>query len=143
MGVGYSRVVCCRWCGSLACAAIRTQTEAVCTVVDHYIGALTGRVDCGCGIHRPWSERAGRSRSTRWLCLRSSTYGYASAFEAIVLSKGQKISGDWIALAVYTVGLFWVPIRQSRQYWQRSSFWLVITGLLIVHLLAFIAILTT
>lgn len=40
----------------------------------------------------------------------------------IVLGKGAKVSGDWIALAVYTVGLFWVVIRQSRQYWQHSSF---------------------
>lgn len=60
---------------------------------------------------------------------------------AIVLSKGAKISGDWIALAVYTVGLFWVTIRQSRRYWRRPGFWLAIAGLLVVHLLAFVAIL--
>jgi hypothetical protein len=60
---------------------------------------------------------------------------------AIVLSKGAKISGDWIALAVYTAGLFWVTIRQSRRYWRRPGFWLEIAGLLVVHLLAFVAIL--
>lgn len=60
---------------------------------------------------------------------------------AIVLSKGAKVSGDWIALAVYTAGLFWITIRQSRRYWRHSSFWLTITGLLIIHLLAFVVIL--
>lgn len=60
---------------------------------------------------------------------------------AIALSKGAKISGDWIALAVYTSGLFWFTIRQSRPYWHRPSFWFVTTGLLVIHLLAFVAIL--
>jgi hypothetical protein len=59
----------------------------------------------------------------------------------IVLSKGAKISGDWIALTIYTSGLFWVTIRQSRRYWRRPGFWLAIAGLLVVHLLAFVAIL--
>ena len=60
---------------------------------------------------------------------------------AIVLSKGAKISGDWIALAVYTSGLFGVTIRQSRRYWHSPSFWFAIAGLLVVHLFAFVAIL--
>lgn len=60
---------------------------------------------------------------------------------AIVLSKGAKISGDWIALAVYTAGLFWVTIRQSKRYWHRPGFWLAIAGLLVVHSLAFVVIL--
>lgn len=60
---------------------------------------------------------------------------------AIVLSKGSKLSGVWIALAVYTSGLFWITIRQSRGYWRRPGFWLAIAGLLVVHLLAFVAIL--
>jgi hypothetical protein len=64
--------------------------------------------------------------------------GFAAA---IVLSKGAKISGDWIALAVYTSGLFWITLRQSRGYWRIPSFWFAIAGLLIVHLLAFVALL--
>ena len=60
---------------------------------------------------------------------------------AIVLSKGAKVPSQWLALAVYTCGLFWVTIRQSRAYWDRLSFWLSMSGLLIIHLLAFIAIL--
>jgi len=60
---------------------------------------------------------------------------------AVVLSKGAKVSGGWIALAVYTAGLFWVTIRQSRTYWCRPGFWLAIAGLLFVHLLAFVAVL--
>ncbi len=60
---------------------------------------------------------------------------------AIILSKGAKVPSEWLALAVFTSGLFWVTIRQSREYWQRPSFWLASGGLLVVHLLAFIAIL--
>src|ERR1700674_2396197 len=60
---------------------------------------------------------------------------------AIVLSKGTTVSAEWIGLVVYTSGLFWVTIRQSREYWRRPSFWLAIAGLLVVHLLAFVAIL--
>jgi apolipoprotein N-acyltransferase len=60
---------------------------------------------------------------------------------AIVLSKGTTVSAEWLGLVVYTSGLFWVTIRQSREYWRRPSFWLAIAGLLVVHLLAFVAIL--
>jgi len=59
----------------------------------------------------------------------------------IVLSRGARIPSEWLALAVYTAGLFWVAIKQSREYWHRPSFWLAISGLLVVHLLAFVAIL--
>ncbi len=62
---------------------------------------------------------------------------------AIVLSKGAKFSGEWIALAIFTSGLFWVTIRQSREYWRRPGFWLAIASLLVVHLLAFVVILRT
>jgi hypothetical protein len=51
------------------------------------------------------------------------------------------VPGRWIALAVYTAGLFWVTIRQSRTYWRSPGFWVAIAGLLAVHLLAFVAIL--
>jgi apolipoprotein N-acyltransferase len=44
-------------------------------------------------------------------------------------------------LAVYTSGLFWVTISISRKYWHSPSFCLVIAGLLLVRLVAFVAIL--
>jgi phosphoglycerol transferase MdoB-like AlkP superfamily enzyme len=55
---------------------------------------------------------------------------------AIVLSKGAvgRVSGAWLALAVFTSALFWVTIRQSRAYWRRLGFWLAMTGLLVVSL---------
>jgi hypothetical protein len=55
---------------------------------------------------------------------------------AVMLSKGAKVSSEWIGLAVYTSGLFWVTISISRKYWHCPSFWLVIAGLLLVHLVA-------
>jgi hypothetical protein len=51
------------------------------------------------------------------------------------------VPGRWIALAVFTSCLFWVTIRQSRTYWHRPGFWVAIAGLLVLHLLAFVAIL--
>jgi len=59
----------------------------------------------------------------------------------IVLSQGAKVPSAWLALAVFTSGLFWVTIKQSRAYWSSLGFWLAIGGLLVVHLLVFIAVL--
>lgn len=61
----------------------------------------------------------------------------------IVLSKGTvgRLSGAWMGLVVFTFGLFWVVVRQSREYWRRPGFWLAITGLLALHVLAFISVL--
>ncbi len=50
-------------------------------------------------------------------------------------------SWSWVALAVFTAGLFWVTVKQSKAYWRRLGFWLAIAGLLVVHLLVFVAIL--
>jgi hypothetical protein len=52
-----------------------------------------------------------------------------------------RVSGSWIALVVFAAGLFWVTVRQSRGYWCLLAFWLTMAGLLVIHLLAFIAIL--
>jgi len=61
----------------------------------------------------------------------------------VILTKGRigRVSGGWFGLVVYTGLLFWVTIRQSREHWQRLGYWLAIAGFLLVHLLAFIAIL--
>jgi hypothetical protein len=62
---------------------------------------------------------------------------------AFRVRTGIAISFRWIALAGYTALLFWVAIRSSREYWHRVVFWLTLAGLLAVHVLAFIAILTS
>lgn len=59
----------------------------------------------------------------------------------IVLTKGAQISGGWFGLVGYTSLLFWVTISKSRERWHRPMFWLAVVGLLVVHLLAFVAIL--
>jgi FtsH-binding integral membrane protein len=53
----------------------------------------------------------------------------------------ERESWSWVALAVFTAGLFWVTINQSKAYWRRFGFWLAIAGLLVVHSLVFVAIL--
>src|SRR5690348_7521082 len=59
----------------------------------------------------------------------------------VVLTHGASVPSRWVALIVYTFGLFWVAIRQSREYWQYAAFWLAIFGLLVIHSLAFVAVL--
>jgi len=60
---------------------------------------------------------------------------------AISVHTGTPFTGGWIGLVVYTSGLFLVTIRQTREHWHREGYWLAMGGLLVVHLLAFIAIL--
>ena len=61
----------------------------------------------------------------------------------IVFTKGGigDISDGWFGLVGYTGLLFWVTIRQTREHWQRLGYWLAMGGLLVVHSLAFDAIL--
>ena len=67
---------------------------------------------------------------------------FALVFTTVVYTgHAGRISGRWIALVVYTSGLFWVTVRQSREYWRSPNFWLAIVGMLVIHLLAFVAIL--
>jgi len=49
--------------------------------------------------------------------------------------------GGWVGFLVYTAGLFWITVRQSRRRWSHWSFWLAAAGLLTIHCLAFVAIL--
>ena len=70
--------------------------------------------------------------------------GFALVFALLVYTghtSYMEHSGGWIGLLVYSSGLFWVTIRQSREYWRHLGFWATIAGLLVVHLLAFVAIL--
>jgi apolipoprotein N-acyltransferase len=68
-------------------------------------------------------------------------------FFALVVRTGHAadmdaaFSGGWIGLAIYTALLFWIIVRQSREYWQYVGFWLAVAGLLAVHLMAFVVIL--
>jgi len=61
----------------------------------------------------------------------------------IVVTKGGvgHVSGGWFGLIGYTGLLFWVTIRQTREHWQRSGYWLAMGGLLVVHSLAFVGVL--
>jgi hypothetical protein len=70
--------------------------------------------------------------------------GVLAVFAAlIVFTKGGvgHVSGGWFGLVGYTGLLFWVTIRQTREHWRNSGYWLAIGGLLIVHSLAFAAVL--
>ena len=78
----------------------------------------------------------------RFLLYVGIALGVLATFAAvIILSKGAKVPSEWVGLAVFTSCLFWVTVRQSRAYWHRFGFWLAISGLFVVHLLLFIAIL--
>jgi hypothetical protein len=50
-------------------------------------------------------------------------------------------NGGWIGFLAYSALLFWITVRESRQRWSHWSFSIVITCLLTIHCLAFVAIL--
>jgi len=82
-------------------------------------------------------------RSLLYIGLALAALAVIGLLVAISVHTGTAFTGGWIGLVVYTSGLFWVTIRQSRDYWRRPGFWLALAGLLVVHLLAFVAILRT
>lgn len=43
----------------------------------------------------------------------------------------------WVKLALFTPITFWGVIDQFRTSWQQRSFWLVISALLVLHLVAY------
>ena len=47
----------------------------------------------------------------------------------------------WWSLAGTTAVVFWVAVKQYRRHWHRPSFWLKVSGLLALHLLAYVVIL--
>jgi hypothetical protein len=72
----------------------------------------------------------------------ASLTAFALVFALLVYTGHTgRLPWNWIALAIFTCGLFWVTIRQSRAYWRHWAFWMTMAGLLIAHLLAFTAIL--
>jgi hypothetical protein len=60
---------------------------------------------------------------------------------AFSVHTGIPLTGGWIGLVGYTGLLFWVVISRSRELWNQPSFWLVMVGLLAIHLIAFAAVL--
>jgi len=49
----------------------------------------------------------------------------------------RKLSGGWVWLILFTPLIFGYVARQYRHLWRRPSFWLTLSGLLALHLLAF------
>ncbi len=47
----------------------------------------------------------------------------------------------WIGLAINTPIVFWYPAHEHKQHWHRPSFWVTLTGLFILHVLAFTVLL--
>jgi hypothetical protein len=47
----------------------------------------------------------------------------------------------WWGLAVITGLLFWILASQYRPYWQRRSLWVMLAGLLVLHLCAWTVVL--
>jgi hypothetical protein len=47
----------------------------------------------------------------------------------------------WFGLAGFTPLVFWAVIKPLRMYRKRPTFWLAVAALLVVHLLAFVAVL--
>jgi O-antigen ligase len=69
--------------------------------------------------------------------------GVLAVFAAVIIftKGGGHVSAGWFGLVGYTCLLFWVTMRQTREHWQRAGYWFTVGGLLVVHSLAFVAIL--
>ena len=51
-------------------------------------------------------------------------------------------SVGWLGLAGFTPLIFWSVVKSLRNRWKRPSFWLAVAALLVLHILAFAAVLT-
>lgn len=47
----------------------------------------------------------------------------------------------WFGLAGFTPLIFWSVIKSLRRCWKRAAFWLSVAALLVLHILAFVAVL--
>lgn len=62
-------------------------------------------------------------------------------FALLSIYTGKRISVGWLGLVGFTPLIFWLVSRSQRRYWKRPTFWLAMTALLVLHVLAFVAIL--
>ena len=47
----------------------------------------------------------------------------------------------WFGLAGFTPLVFWAVVKPLRMWWKHATFWFAVVALLVVHLLAFVAVL--
>jgi RsiW-degrading membrane proteinase PrsW (M82 family) len=59
----------------------------------------------------------------------------------VVLTHGAEVPFHWVFLGLFTSGLFWITVKQSREYWRHPGFWVVMGALLGLHLVIFVSIL--
>ena len=55
--------------------------------------------------------------------------------------RNTQSSIGWLGLVTFTPVIFWAAVKPLRKCWKRPTFWLAVTGLLAVHLLAFVTVL--
>ena len=48
---------------------------------------------------------------------------------------------QWVSLAAFTPLIFWSAVRVSKDYWRRPMYWLLLAGLLTLHILGFVILL--
>ena len=71
--------------------------------------------------------------------------GFAVAWALLSYAPARPVpwvpSVRWWSLVATTGVVFWVAVKRYRHYWRRPSFWLKVTGLLVIHLLAYSVVL--
>jgi hypothetical protein len=60
---------------------------------------------------------------------------------AVYTGHTRELPIGWFGLAGFTPLIFWAVIKSLRKYWNCPTFWVAVLALLIVHLLAFVAVL--
>ena len=64
-------------------------------------------------------------------------------FVAIAVYTGhtRRLSAGWFGLVGFTPLVFWAAVKPLKRHWKRPAFRSAVAGLLVLHLLAFVAIL--
>ena len=52
-------------------------------------------------------------------------------------STSKMISGGSVWLIIFTPIIFWYPARQHKHLWRLPSFWVTLSGLLVLHFILF------
>lgn len=56
---------------------------------------------------------------------------------------GRPVGDAFAALLICTPFIFWGTVERQRQYWRFRTYWAAIGGLLVVHVIAFMGVLTS
>jgi hypothetical protein len=81
------------------------------------------------------------SRFLLYIAIALGFLALCGLFVAVAVYSGHtgKVPVGWFGLVGFTPIVFWVVVKSLRRYWKRPAFWTAAAGLMVLHLLAFVA----